>query len=81
MFADVRRWGNSLAVRIPAEEAEALGIGEGDAVRLHLTPLPKGKVDVSKAPFFRGGDRHACEHLDEVQGEAVDEEYARKRRR
>lgn len=30
----VGRWGNSLAVRLPAELARQLGVGEGDVLRL-----------------------------------------------
>jgi antitoxin MazE len=30
----VARWGNSLAIRIPADVAEQLGLAEGDQVRV-----------------------------------------------
>ena len=36
----VARWGNSLAVRIPQEEAAAMGLTEGSEVSLNL----KGKA-------------------------------------
>ncbi|HEX6860657.1 MAG TPA: AbrB/MazE/SpoVT family DNA-binding domain-containing protein [Caulobacteraceae bacterium] len=32
----VAKWGNSLAVRIPANVAEAVGLKEGDEVRMHV---------------------------------------------
>ncbi|HYG25727.1 MAG TPA: AbrB/MazE/SpoVT family DNA-binding domain-containing protein [Caulobacteraceae bacterium] len=32
----VARWGNSLAVRIPAEVANAVGLKEGDEVQMHV---------------------------------------------
>jgi antitoxin MazE len=32
----VSKWGNSLAIRIPAAVAEALGLKEGDAVEVHV---------------------------------------------
>lgn len=32
----VSRWGNSLAVRLPADVVEALGLREGDDVTLHV---------------------------------------------
>ena len=38
----VAKWGNSLAVRIPADVARALGIKEGDEVQLHS--LGKGEL-------------------------------------
>ena len=28
----VSKWGNSLAVRLPTESAERIGVGEGDAL-------------------------------------------------
>ena len=32
----VARWGNSLAVRLPASVVEALGLKEGDDVEVHV---------------------------------------------
>ena len=32
----VARWGNSLAVRLPAAVVEALGLKEGDEVEIHV---------------------------------------------
>jgi antitoxin MazE len=32
----VAKWGNSLAVRIPADVVEALGLKEGDDIQLHV---------------------------------------------
>jgi antitoxin MazE len=32
----VAKWGNSLAVRIPTEVANAVGLKEGDEVQLHV---------------------------------------------
>ncbi|MEQ8347581.1 MAG: AbrB/MazE/SpoVT family DNA-binding domain-containing protein [Sneathiellaceae bacterium] len=32
----VARWGNSLAVRLPAAVVEALGLKEGDEIEIHL---------------------------------------------
>jgi antitoxin MazE len=39
----VSRWGNSLAVRIPAALAEALDLKEGDDITLHI----HGRADVA----------------------------------
>ena len=33
----VSKWGNSLAIRLPAAVVEALGLREGDDVTLHAT--------------------------------------------
>lgn len=32
----VAKWGNSLAVRIPANVADAVGLKEGDEVQMHV---------------------------------------------
>lgn len=37
MEAHVRKWGNSLAVRIPRSFAEEVGIHEGTEIDLHIT--------------------------------------------
>jgi antitoxin MazE len=33
----VAKWGNSLAVRLPAVVVEALGLKEGDEIEIHVT--------------------------------------------
>jgi len=37
MRSRIAKWGNSLAVRIPAEYARAVGLREGDGVELEVT--------------------------------------------
>jgi antitoxin MazE len=32
----VGKWGNSLAVRLPADVVEALGLKEGDEIEIHI---------------------------------------------
>ena len=44
----VSKWGNSLAVRIPKDVAETLGIKEGDEIDLY--PADAGRVGVSRKP-------------------------------
>ncbi len=34
----VSKWGNSLAVRLPAESAKQLGVGEGDTMLGEIAP-------------------------------------------
>jgi antitoxin MazE len=82
MFADVRRWGNSLAIRIPSEEAEALGIKEGEQVKVRLQRIPKGKVDISNAPVFHDpeGRTDLSERHDDIVYEAIEEKLRRARR-
>ena len=70
MRAVVRRWGNSLAVRIPMPAADAVGIEEGMEVEVlvHAGRLLVAPVGVSAASMVRregaadvhrvaGGDR------------------------
>lgn len=82
MFAGVRRWGNSLAIRIPADLAESLGLKEGDEVKVQVTKVPKRKVDLSGAPVFRDpeGRTDISENHDEIVYEAIWENLQRKKR-
>jgi antitoxin MazE len=47
----VSRWGNSLAVRLPAAVVDALGLREGDNVILHAAG--RRTLEVEKAPGAR----------------------------
>jgi len=40
----VARWGNSLAVRLPAVVVEALGLKEGDEVEIHVADATNFRV-------------------------------------
>ncbi len=42
----VSRWGNSLAIRIPAAVVEALGLKEGDEVE--VTAMQDGRLEVAR---------------------------------
>lgn len=44
----VLRWGNRLAIRLPAAIVEALGLREGDDVALHATG--KRTLEIEKTP-------------------------------
>jgi len=83
VFADVRRWGNSLAIRIPVEEAASLGIHEGDKVKVRLQRVPQGgKVDISHAPTFHDpeGKTDVSERHDEYLADAYWEKIRRAHR-
>jgi antitoxin MazE len=41
----VSKWGNSLAVRLPAAIVEALGLKEGDEIEISLAGKRRFKVD------------------------------------
>jgi antitoxin MazE len=44
----VSKWGNSLAIRLPAAVVEALGLREGDDVTLHV--VGKRALELEKTP-------------------------------
>lgn len=47
----VSKWGNSLAVRLPAAVVEVLELKEGDDIEIHVTGLRS--LEISKAPEAR----------------------------
>ncbi len=51
MNLHIARWGNSLAVRIPAEYVKAVGIKEGDSVNATLTA--DGGISIRPAKWDR----------------------------
>ena len=51
MNLHIARWGNSLAVRIPAEYIKAVGIKEGDSVNATLTA--DGGISIRPAKWDR----------------------------
>lgn len=44
----VAKWGNSLAVRLPKETVQRLGVSEGDDIAFDYTP--DGEVKLSRLP-------------------------------
>ncbi len=44
----VSKWGNSLAVRLPAAVVEVLGLKEGDDIEIHVAS--KRAFEITKAP-------------------------------
>jgi antitoxin MazE len=40
----VAKWGNSLAVRLPATVVEALGLKEGDEIEIHVADVRQFRV-------------------------------------
>jgi antitoxin MazE len=47
----VAKWGNSLAVRLPASVVEALELKEGDTIEIHVAGVRS--FEVAKAPSAR----------------------------
>lgn len=67
MIGRLQRWGNSLAVRIPKDEVDRLGLGEGSTVDVHLRPaVAEGRVDISDRPTYRDPDPNLSMKVDEI---------------
>lgn len=47
----VAKWGNSLAVRLPAAVVEVLDLKEGDDIEIHVTG--SRNLEISKTPEVR----------------------------
>ena len=58
----VSRWGNSLAVRLPAAVVEALGLKEGDEIEIRVAAARE--FEVAKKP----GNRQLLDRLDKFRG-------------
>ena len=68
MDAEVKRWGNSFAIRLSKRELERLGIHEGDRVEVDLRKAPKGKrrrVSLDDMPVFHDTATDVSERHDE----------------
>ena len=66
MIAKVRRWGNSLAVRLRKDELEGEDIDEGDLVKVTVAKVAKkGVIDLRGLPTFDDPDPRASVRHDE----------------
>ena len=52
----VSKWGNSLAVRLPAAVVEAQGLKEGDQIEIQSGVKPEDKLVASGGSFLAEGD-------------------------
>jgi antitoxin MazE len=59
----VSKWGNSLAVRLPAAVVEVLGLKEGDSIEIEVAGARK--LDVRRAD---ASDRQALARLRKLRG-------------
>jgi len=46
----VAKWGNSLAVRLPAAVVEALGLKEGDDIEIHVAGARSFEIEEAPTP-------------------------------
>lgn len=73
----VSKWGNSLALRLPAESARQLGVGEGDALmaevsadgRMVLAPVGRtiGKTESRRLRQFLGRQKETAAVVGEMR--------------
>ena len=76
----VSKWGNSLAVRLPAESAKRIGVREGDTLiaevmsdgRMLLAPLGRsvGKTESNRLRRFLARQQVSAPIVDEMRREA-----------
>lgn len=74
MNLHIAKWGNSLAVRIPAEVVRQIGLKDGDTVQANLTP--DGALTIRPAKWDRAAFaaelRQGCQDME--MGTSVMEE-------
>lgn len=72
MYADVKQWGNSMAVRLSARDLRRLGVQLGDRVEVTVKPVPRGKGNFALPAFHdQSGARDVSErHDDYLYGDA-----------
>lgn len=80
MELTVSKWGNSLAVRLPAESARRIGVGEGDTLvaevsadgRLILAPEGRavGKIETHRLRQFLGRQKETAPVVGDMRGSA-----------
>lgn len=65
MLAEVKRWGNSFAIRLTKRDLDRLGLHEGDPVRVLLEPVTRtGAIDLSGLPRLVDPDPRASQRHD-----------------
>lgn len=62
MIAEIKRWGNSLGIRLTRRELGQHGLKEGDVVKVSIEKVkPEGEVDLSGIPTFSDPDTRVSE--------------------
>ena len=76
----VAKWGNSLAVRLPADSARQLGVAEGDTLIGEIAPggrmilsaegRPVGKTQIRRMREFLSGQRMTAPVVEDMRRKA-----------
>ena len=61
----IRRWGNSLAVRLPADCLRQAGLQEGD--QIDIVVEPDGRLSLVSLPRFQGQCLESCFYTDPMK--------------
>ena len=65
MIAEIKRWGNSMGIRLTKKHLSEYGIREGDMVKVSIQKVvPKDRVDLSGIHTFHDEDERASENHD-----------------
>ncbi len=65
MISEVKKWGNSLAVRLLKNELSEFGIQEGDQIKITIEKIvPKDEIDLLDLPLFIDTDKQVSEQHD-----------------
>ncbi len=65
MIAEIKKWGNSLGIRLSRRELRRYGLKEGDVIKVSIEKVrPEGEVDLSKIPTFSDPDSRMSERHD-----------------
>jgi hypothetical protein len=65
MLSEVKRWGNSYAIRLRKSDLQRLGLREGDPVHIQLEPITRsGTIDLSGLPLLQDPDPLASKRHD-----------------
>ncbi len=76
----IAKWGNSLAVRLPADSAKRLGVGEGDTLIGEIAPdgrmilsaegRPVGKAQIRRMREFLGRQKMTAPVVEDMRRKA-----------
>lgn len=65
MISEVKKWGNSLAVRLSKNELDEYCIQEGDKIKITIEKIvPEKDIDLSDLPLFIDDDKKVSEQHD-----------------
>ncbi len=65
MIAEIKKWGNSLAIRLTGKELREHGLKEGDKVKIRIEKVkPEDEIDLTNIPTFSETDNKVSERHD-----------------